>query len=381
MSLTLDFEKKLDNFTLKVSLDAPDGVTALLGASGSGKSMTLRCIAGIARPDSGRIVLNDRVIFDAAKGINLRPQERRTGFLFQNYALFPGMTVFENVLMGVRSAVHKSKADRIRLAGEMIERMELSHVRNSRASEISGGEMQRTALARILVNDADIMMLDEPFSALDEHLRFSLEKELSRVMREFGKTVILVSHNRDEVFRLAGRVAVIHRGVIESSGEVRAVFENPGTVHAARLTGVKNIAPAKIDAAGFITVPGWGIRAPLRGANEDISGITAAGIRMNDMRLKPYPGETGSEKSGLAASESAEPGRFYDFAIESVTENLFSYTLDLRNPRVPDPRPLYWQVSRDIWRPGTLTGSDGEMAENAGISLFIPDRAVMALRG
>lgn len=379
MSLTLDFEKKLDNFTLKVSLDAPDGVTALLGASGSGKSMTLRCIAGIARPDSGRIVLNDRVIFDAAKGINLRPQERRTGFLFQNYALFPGMTVFENVLMGVRSAVHKSKADRIRLAGEMIERMELSHVRNFRASEISGGEMQRTALARILVNDADIMMLDEPFSALDEHLRFSLENELSRVMREFGKTVILVSHNRDEVFRLAGRVAVIHNGVIESSGEVRAVFENPGTVHAARLTGVKNIAPAKIDAAGFITVPGWGIRAPLRGSPEDISGITAAGIRMNDMRLKPYPGETGSEE--LAASVLTEPGCFYDFAIESVTENLFSYTLDLRNPRVPDPRPLYWQVSRDIWRPGPLTGSDGKMAESAGISLFIPNRAVMALRG
>ena len=374
MSLTLDFEKKLDNFTLKVSLDAPDGVTALLGASGSGKSMTLRCIAGIARPDSGRIVLNDRVIFDAAKGINLRPQERRTGFLFQNYALFPGMTVFENVLMGVRSAVHKSKADRIRLAGEMIERMELSHVRNFRASEISGGEMQRTALARILVNDADIMMLDEPFSALDEHLRFSLENELSRVMREFGKTVILVSHNRDEVFRLAGRVAVIHNGVIESSGEVRAVFENPGTVHAARLTGVKNIAPAKIDAAGYISVPGWGIRAPLRGSDEEIPGITAAGIRMNDMSLKPRIQESGS----------ADPGRFYDFAIDSVTENLFSYTLDLRNPRVSDPRPLYWQVSRDIWRPGSLSGSagiDGRRAESTGISLFIPDRAVMALRG
>ena len=374
MSLTLDFEKKLDNFTLKVSLDAPDGVTALLGASGSGKSMTLRCIAGIARPDRGRIVLNDRVIFDAEKGINLRPQERRTGFLFQNYALFPGMTVFENVLMGVRSAVHKSKTDRIRLAEEMIERMALSHVRNSRASEISGGEMQRTALARILVNDADIMMLDEPFSALDEHLRFSLEQELSRVMREFGKTVILVSHNRDEVFRLADRVAVIHNGVIESSGEVRAVFENPGTVQAARLTGVKNIAPAETDAAGFITVPGWGIRAPFRGASAEISGITAAGIRMNDMRLKPRPGETGSK----------EPGRFYDFTIESVTENLFSYTLDLRNPQVPDPRPLYWQVSRDIWRPSSLSGSagiDGRRVESAGISLFIPDRAVMALRG
>lgn len=379
MSLTLDFEKKLDNFTLKVSLNAADGVTALLGASGSGKSMTLRCIAGIAKPDSGRIVLNDRVIFDAEKGINLRPQERRTGFLFQNYALFPGMTVFENVLMGVRSAVHKSKADRLRLAGEIIERMELSSVRNSRASEISGGEMQRAALARILVNDADIMMLDEPFSALDEHLRFSLEKELSRVMREFGKTVILVSHNRDEVFRLAHEVAVIHRGVIESSGEVRTVFENPGTVHAARLTGVKNIAPAKIDAAGFISVPGWGIQAPFRGSSEEISGITAAGIRMNDMRFKPRPGETGYKEPG-----EAEPGRFYDFAIESVTENLFSYTLDLRNPQVPDPRPLYWQVSRDIWRPGSLScsaGIDGRRAESAGISLFIPDRAVMALRG
>jgi len=360
VSLYADFEKKLDSFTLKVSFSVTDGVLALLGASGSGKSMTMQCISGVRKPDRGRIAINDRTVFDRERRINLPPQERRTGYLFQNYALFPNMTVYENILVSVRKSGIRNSRERIQRARDIIDRMQLSGVMNSRATEISGGQMQRTALARILVNDADIMMLDEPFSALDEHLRFSMERELRAVIREFGRTVLYVSHNRDEVWRIADHVAIMNNGIIETMGTVREVFENPVTVNGARLTGIKNIAPAVADGAGFLMVPGWGLRVPLPSRTgtgvrlPDPSRISAAGLRMNDIRTVP---------------EAGVPGSWHTFVTDAVTPNLFGFTLELHNAGVPDPLPLFWEVSRDVWRPGT----------ERTVSLFVPDRAVAGL--
>ena len=360
MSLFADFEKKLDSFTLKVAFSVTGGVLALLGASGSGKSMTMQCISGVVKPDRGRIAIADRTVFDRERRIHLPPQERRTGYLFQNYALFPHMTVYENILVSVRRSGGRHFRERTARARDIIDRMQLSGVMNSRASEISGGQMQRTALARILVNDADIMMLDEPFSALDEHLRFSMERELRAVIREFGKTVLFVSHNRDEVYRIADQVAIMNNGIIETRGSVREVFENPGTVNGARLTGIKNIVPATVDNEGFLMVPGWGIRVPLKvragtsGRFPDPARITAAGMLMNAIGLLPDPGI---------------PGTRHTFEIAAVTVNLCGFTLELYNRTVPEPEPLYWEVSRDVWRPGT----------ERVVSLFIPDQAVTGL--
>ncbi len=353
MSLTVDIEKKLDNFTLKVSFTAGNGIMSILGASGCGKSMTLKCIAGVATPDMGRIELNGRVLFDSEKGINLPPQKRNVGYLFQNYALFPNMTVFGNVLCSVRNAA--SSAERKKKADDVISRLHLNDVRDCPATAISGGEMQRTALARILVNDAEIIMLDEPFSALDEHLRFAVENELAEVMKGFGKTVLLVSHNRDEVYRLSSRVAVMHEGTVEIEGSTEEVFKNPRTVCGARLTGVKNIAPANADGNGVVHVPGWGMS--FRSTATDCSGeITAAGLRMNDLKTVKAEGR---------------PGRFYDFVILKVTENLFNYVVELRRRDTADALILYWQVSGDVWH------WDGRRE----ISLFVPDDSFMPLRG
>lgn len=364
MSLLVDIEKKLENFTLNVSFNAENGVLALLGASGAGKSMILRCISGIERPDRGRIVLDGRVLFDSAGHVDLSPQERRTGYLFQNYALFPNMTVLENIECGIRKSRAATRSERRRLALEMAERMRLSDVIGHRSTELSGGQMQRTALARVLINEPRLLMLDEPFSALDEHLRFALENELADDIKDFAGQVVLVSHNRNEVFRFADHVAVVGGGRIETFGPLKEVFDNPATVSAARLTGVKNIAPAVYDVRGFVAVAGWGITVPCfkNESSFDKEALRAAGIRMNDIRLKPG---------------NNEPGKTYTFVIDRITENLsdHTYTLELHNADTAEHRPLFWQVSRDVWEHENERGADVGMS----VELFIPDAAVKFL--
>ena len=171
MKLTVDIEKTLGNFHLRVAFEASQGVTALLGASGCGKSMTLRCIAGICRPDWGRIVLDGVTLFDSKKRIDLPPQKRRVGYLFQQYALFPNMTVRQNIAAGVRD-----RKAALHVADDMIRKMRLDGLENRRPQALSGGQQQRVALARILVNQPEVLLLDEPFSALDTHLRFQTEQ-------------------------------------------------------------------------------------------------------------------------------------------------------------------------------------------------------------
>ena len=163
MALEVDIEKKLGDFRLRAAFTCDKGITGILGASGSGKSMTLKCIAGIERPDRGRIVLDGRVLFDSRQKINLKPQKRRVGYMFQNYALFPTMTVTQNIAAG-----QGISADRVR---EMIERFHLKGLEGHYPSELSGGQQQRVALARIMAYRPDLILLDEPFSALDDNLK------------------------------------------------------------------------------------------------------------------------------------------------------------------------------------------------------------------
>ena len=282
MSLFVDIEKKLGDFTLAVKMEAGDETMALLGASGSGKSMTLKCVAGIERPDRGRIVVDGVVFFDSEKGIDLTPQQRRTGFLFQDYALFPNMTVWQNVLCG--TVREKDKTLRRKRAEEILEHFGLGGLRDRYPEKLSGGERQRTALARILVSEPRILLLDEPFSALDSHLRFLLEGEVRRVIREFGKTVVLVSHDRDEVFRMADRAAILKEGRVETAGLKKDVFAAPGTVQAAILTGCKNISRLEKITEHRVFAPDWGIELTL---DRDVGEASHVGIRMHDVDFGP----------------------------------------------------------------------------------------------
>ena len=250
MSLFVDIEKSYGSFHLKVSFQTEDNTLAFLGASGSGKSLTLKCIAGLERPDRGRIIINGRTVFDSERKIDLKPQERRAGLLFQNYALFPHMTVWENVLAG---ATHeKDKEKRKRKAEMLLERFDLTQYIHRLPFALSGGQQQRVALARILVSEPEIILLDEPFSALDSHLRSSMEQELRQVLRSFGKTVLLVSHNRNEVYRLSDRVAIIHNGCVIEHDLKDRIFDQPQGLFTAQLLGVENILPIRDEIAEIV---------------------------------------------------------------------------------------------------------------------------------
>ena len=200
MSLDVRIKKSFGDYTLDVAFAGGDETLGFLGASGCGKSLTLRCIAGIVKPDKGRIVLDGRVLFDSAQHIDLPPQQRGVGLLFQNYALFPNMTVEQNILCGLNA--EKDRAARKARCAEMLRAMRLEELAGRRPAELSGGQQQRTALARILAGRPRILMLDEPFSALDSYLREAVESEVGSLLAGFDGTALLVTHNRDEAYRL-----------------------------------------------------------------------------------------------------------------------------------------------------------------------------------
>ena len=257
MSLFVDIKKDFGDFQLNVSFEAEPGVLGILGASGCGKSMTLRCIAGIVTPDEGKICLNGVTLFDSEKRINLPPQQRKVGLLFQNYALFPNMTVEQNVMCGIREERdRKRRRERTR---EMIRKMRLTGLEKHRPDALSGGQQQRAALARILVGEPRLLMLDEPFSALDSYLRWQVEMELSDILADYGGTTLLVSHSRDEVYRLCDHVCVISEGTSQPVVPVRALFEDPGTLDAALLSGCKNYSRAKRTGPETVYAEDWGV--------------------------------------------------------------------------------------------------------------------------
>lgn len=323
MSIFVDIEKKLGSFHLKVCLEAENETLALLGPSGCGKSMTLKCIAGIERPDRGRIVVDGETLFDSERHIDLTPQERHVGLLFQNYALFPNMTVTKNIQAGARR--EKDKGTRDAAVKAVMESFGLSGLGEHYPHQLSGGQQQRAALARILVSAPRVLLLDEPFSALDSHLRFRLEQEVRSVIRSFGRTVLLVSHDRSEVFRMADSIAVMSGGKIEVLGDKKAVFARPKTREGAVLTGCKNISAARWR-DGRLYAEDWGMEL------DALAGSAApyVGIRMHDLR----PG----------AGENA----FRCRVVEEI-ENPFSYTVMLRPVERPEATPIGMELDKATW--------------------------------
>ena len=278
MSLEVNIEKKLDGFTLRAAFTAGNTSTALLGASGCGKSMTLRCIAGIVKPDRGRIVLDGRVLFDSDRHIDLPPQQRGVGLLFQNYALFPNMTVEQNILCGLKA--EKDHAARRAACAERLRAMRLEELAKRYPAQLSGGQQQRAALARILVGKPRILMLDEPFSALDSYLREEVEGEVGSLLASFAGTALLVTHNRDEAYRLCKEMIVLNEGQVLRTGSTKEVFADPQSIAAARLTGCKNILPCTPLDSHTVRLDGWD--TTLRLALPVPAGCTAVGIRAHD---------------------------------------------------------------------------------------------------
>lgn len=308
MSLFVDIEKKLGDFTLRVQFEAGDETLALFGASGCGKSMTLKCIAGVETPDRGRIVCGDTVFFDSERKIDLPPQKRRVGFLFQSYALFPNMTVRQNVSAGVRTLRGAAREERVE---KVLRTMRIAHIANQYPRTLSGGEQQRTALARILVNEPQLLLLDEPFSALDSHLRFELEREVGAISRSFGKTALLVSHDRGEVFRLCDSIAVMHAGEVELVDTKSAVFENPRTKNAALLTHCRNISRIELLGEDRIRALDWGVELTV---TRDFTLARYVAIRPHNIAL-------GSEENAVRCRLVQAVNEPFSAALTLVTED------------------------------------------------------------
>ena len=208
--LYVDVEKRLDRYTLRARFECDKSALSLFGASGAGKSMTLKCIAGIEKPDKGVIQLNGRTLFDSEKKINLPPQKRHVGYLFQDYALFPNMTVSGNILAGMRKLPKAQRETKLR---ELIDRFHLDGLEARKPDTLSGGEKQRVALARIFASSPEVLLLDEPFSSLDTMLKLQLIPYIRGIISDFGGETILVSHDIDEVRQLCSALIPIADGV------------------------------------------------------------------------------------------------------------------------------------------------------------------------
>lgn len=257
MSLFVDIRKHYPAFNLDVSFEAGSEVVGLLGASGCGKSLTMRCIAGIETPDEGRIVVNDTVFFDSDAGINLSAQQRKTALLFQNYMLFPNLTVKDNVAAGIAREVPVS--EREAAVQRELMRFDITPFVNRYPAQLSGGQQQRVALARMLASNPGILMLDEPFSALDAHLKGVLEQSMVSLFAAFEGTVLYVSHDIDEALRFCDRIAVIDDGHVMEIQNGRDLVKRPKSLAGIRLSGVKNAHEAiKID-EHRIFCPHWGV--------------------------------------------------------------------------------------------------------------------------
>ncbi|WP_407415687.1 sulfate/molybdate ABC transporter ATP-binding protein [Methanobrevibacter sp.] len=275
--LKVDIQKKLKEFDLEVAFELKKGRLGILGPSGCGKSMTLKSIAGIVTPDKGVVSLttNDEIIyFDSDKKINLKPQKRNVGYLFQNYALFPNMTVEENIGIGL------SKDDDGKTVSEMIKRFRLEGLEKRYPRQLSGGQQQRVALARILAYNPNVILLDEPFSAMDTFLKEQLRIELLNSLKDFDGFSIMVTHDRDEAFQFCDELIVLDKGKIIAKGDTYEIFENPKRVQVARLTGCKNISRIEVIDDYHVKCLDWDV---IFEVSEKISpNITHIGIRAHN---------------------------------------------------------------------------------------------------
>ena len=276
MALYVDIEKRYGDFCLRVCFEMQREMFAILGASGCGKSLTLKCIAGIEKPDAGVIKLDDTVLFDAAKKINVPTRKRNIGYLFQDYALFPHMTVFQNIMCGAKDK------DKTR---EWIGRFFLEGKERLYPAQLSGGQRQRVALARMLAQNPRFVMFDEPFSALDNYLKTQLEREVMNVMETFGNGGIFVSHDRNEVYRLTDRIAVMENGSIVDVQDKHGIFDAPKTLAATLLTGCKNITRLEWRGNGYYALD-WEMMLSISGAVEaQGKAFRYAGVRAHCLEL------------------------------------------------------------------------------------------------
>lgn len=318
MTLRFAATCQLGAFRYEAAFEAMNEIVVLFGHSGAGKSLTLQMVAGLLRPASGFIEIDGRTVFDGEAGTNVAPQGRGVGYVVQELALFPHMSVRENVAFGMAAGAGRNKR-----TGELLDLLEIADFADRKPATLSGGQRQRVALARALGRGANLLLLDEPFSALDESLRGTLRRELLRLRAELGLTVVFVTHDLREAHLLADRLAVFDAGRLLQFGPREEVFRRPVTRRVAELTGVANLFQGVVRESGeggvVLEALGTRLRAPHpRGSPLAVNETVDVGIRAERINLRR--GEAGALPNSIAASISQE------FAFGST------HTLRLRFP-------------------------------------------------
>lgn len=339
MALYVDIEKRYGDFCLRVCFETQREMFAILGASGCGKSLTLKCIAGIEKPDTGVIKLDGEVLFDAGKKVNVPARKRNIGYLFQDYALFPHMTVFQNILCGAKD---KKRAQ------EYVGRFFLEGKEALYPAQLSGGQKQRAALARMLAQNPRFVLFDEPFSALDNYLKTQLEREVMNVMETFENGGIFVSHDRNEVYRLTDRIAVMENGSIVDIQSRQELFDTPKTLAATLLTGCKNITRLDKRGDGYYALD-WGMMLSVPAAADvsgdlDFADVSAkafryAGVRAHFLELVS---ENERDADNVIACE-----------ILRVIEDTFSFVVLFTNRTVKEKTGyavMTYELAKEDWR-------------------------------
>lgn len=330
MAIEVRIHREFDDFKLDVQFQSESRRIGILGASGCGKSLTLKSIAGIERPETGKIESAGKVFFDSAKKIWMPPQERNVGYLFQNYALFPTITVEKNIGIALRCG-KKEKEKKVR---DMIDRFSLQGLEKKLPGQLSGGQQQRTALARIMIYGPDMILLDEPFSALDSYLKEQTQRECLELLQDYPGTVILVSHSRDEIYRFSEEVLVIDGGKAVIKKTVKELFEHPQKVAAAKLTGCKNIEEIVWKDGKHLYVPGWDMVIPAGMGN--VGDAQAIGIRAHEFTTER------TESDGELVFPVYKP---------EVKEDLFEYHVQFFTSERAKT-PVVWKVSKKLWDVG-----------------------------
>lgn len=322
MSVEFVIKKKIQGFSLDISMKSSARRIGILGASGCGKSMTLKSIAGIVNPDEGNIVINGKTFFDSKRKINERTQKRNVGYMFQNYALFPNMTVEKNIFCGLACG----KEEKMQKAEKMIRKFRLEGLEKRYPHELSGGEQQRVALARIMAYEPNIILLDEPFSAMDMFLKDQLFKELMQFLEDYEGTVLLVSHNRDEIYQFSEEILVLDHGKSICQGNTKEIFKNPRKKEAAKLTGCKNISRIHKISDYQILAKDWNLKIHTKEkVNDDISYI---GIRAHEfIPVWEMP------------KQNAIPIRQYE-----ITELPFEHKFFIRTD---GEKEIYWYIQKE----------------------------------
>lgn len=309
-----------------LSLTVEDGQSVvLLGQSGCGKTSTMRCIAGLEVPSEGRISLGDHVVYDSASGVNVAAHKRRIGMVFQSYAVWPHMTVLQNVTYPLVVKRIKKAAARAR-ALEVLEMVGLAHLADRGASKLSGGQMQRVALARSIAMQPSVLLLDEPLSNLDARLRDDLRVELRRIQQETGLTSVYVTHDQHEALALADRIAVMQGGRITQLAPPAELYDRPASASIARFLGVTNAFPIGGPAdRGSVVVEGS--RCVVAVAEEVAPGDTTVCFRPEAVEVRP------AEETAAEAGPNTWTGTV---RVAVFQGNSVRYSVDLHDGPVVD---------------------------------------------